>query len=573
MKKKIMSFFILRIAQAQINPIVGDLQGNLHLIYFFLEQARQRKVHLVTFPELAISGCPPEDLLLRPNFLIDCSCILKKIAVQCQNIIAIVGCPLVQNNIVYNCAVVLGQGRILGIYRKIELPNYGVFDEVRYFTSGSTGLLLNLAGIHLMLTICEDIWIKNGLVEHLVHKSGVKVVINISGSPFHAGKLHLRTNILINFACRTKTYIFYNNLLGGQDELIFDGGSLIITPQGTIVTHARRLEQDLLITDLKFQTQIINSGLSVHNTQHYLNLVHSTYTGQTIPAYAPKLSQTKEIYQTLVIGIYDYVKKNGFKKVLLGLSGGVDSSLVAAIAIQALGPDNVIGISMPSQFTSQKTRIDVEHLAAKLDIKLVVLPITNILQIYHNEITKFFGYGPYGIERENLQARIRANLLMGLSNRFGWLLLTTGNKSEIAVGYCTLYGDMAGGFAVLKDVPKTLVYKLSDLINQEIDYELIPVSIINRLPTAELRLNQKDKDFLPPYNILDAILKAYIEQDLSLQEIVSLGFDFQLVQMILQLVDQNEYKRRQGPPGIKITPKAFGRDRRVPITNHYSLKV
>ncbi len=560
---------MLRIAQAQINLTVGDFQANLELIQGYLDQARQAGADLVTFPELAVCGYPPEDLLLKPRFLEHCAEALEHLAGRCQGITAVVGCPLAEGGQVYNCATVLGQGKVLGVYRKIELPNYGVFDEMRYFAPGKGGLFLDLAGARLMLTVCEDVWVKGGPAERLAREGGAQAVVNISGSPFHAGKLGLRRDILAGFARRTGAHILYNNLLGGQDELVFDGGCLVVDQAGGLLACAPRFEQALLVTDLEFESRPLRPAPVLPHVLLSLEPAAGPRQGQAAPACAPEFTLAEEVHRALLLGTRDYVGKNGFRKVVLGLSGGVDSALVAAIAVEALGAENVIGVTMPSQFTSQGTRSDAERLAANLGIRLITVPIAGILKVYLDELAETFGPGPYGVEQENLQARIRGNILMGLSNRFGWLVLTTGNKSETAVGYCTLYGDMAGGFAVVKDVPKTLVYELSALINQRAGRELIPQSVIVRPPSAELRPDQKDEDSLPPYAVLDPILKAYVEQDLALEEIVALGFHPETVRQVLRLVDLNEYKRRQAPPGVKITPKAFGRDRRLPITNHY----
>jgi NAD+ synthase (glutamine-hydrolysing) len=562
----------LRIAQAQINPTVGDLRANLELVSRFLDQARQRGADLATFPELAISGYPPEDLLLKPRFLVDCADALDELAPRCQDIIAVVGCPLAENGAVYNCAAVLGQGRVLGVYRKAELPNYGVFDEKRYFTPGESGLFLELGGLRLLLTVCEDIWVEGDLAERLAREGRVQAVLNISGSPFHAGKLGQRRDILAGFARRTGAHIFYNNLLGGQDELVFDGGCLVVDPQGGLLACAERFGEGLLVYDLSLEAPALRPAPAPPHALLSLDAARGTRTADRAPAppaCAPELTLVEEVHAALVLGTGDYVRKNGFKKVVLGLSGGVDSSLVAAVAVQALGAGNVIGVTMPSQFTSAGTRSDAERLAASLGIRLITVPIADILAAYLGELAGAFGPGPYGVEQENLQARIRGNILMGLSNRFGWLVLTTGNKSETAVGYCTLYGDMAGGFAVVKDVPKTLVYELCALINARAGREVIPASVIERPPSAELRPDQKDEDSLPPYAVLDPILQAYVEQDLAPDEIAALGFDPATVREIVRLVDLNEYKRRQAPPGVKITHKAFGRDRRLPITSHY----
>ncbi|MBI5523964.1 MAG: NAD+ synthase [Desulfarculus sp.] len=559
----------LRIALAQINPVVGDFAANAALIAGFLRQAWQGGAHLAVFPELCLCGYPPEDLLLKPRFLADTRQALAQVAQATQGITAVVGYAEEDQGQVYNSAALLHDGAWLASYRKTELPNYGVFDEKRYFTPGQGGLLLDLGGVRILLSICEDLWVPGSDSQRAALANQAQVTINISASPFHAGKLELRRQIVSDFARRTGTLVCYANLLGGQDELVFDGGSLIIDPQGGLLACARRFEQDLMLCDLDLPEA---GGLPQPKAPDRLLCLPAppAPAGPSAPpACAPEMGLEEEVYRALVLGTGDYVRKNGFKKVVLGLSGGIDSSLVAAVAAQALGRDNVVGVTMPSQFTSKETRSDAEVMAANLGIRLITVPIKAILAVYLAELEEAFGPGPRGVEVENLQARIRGNTLMALSNRFGWLVLTTGNKSETAVGYCTLYGDMAGGFAVIKDVPKTLVYQLAAHVNAQAGHELIPQSVIDRPPSAELRPDQKDEDSLPPYAVLDPILTAYVEQDKALDEIAALGFEPGVVREIVRLVDLNEYKRRQAPPGVKITPKAFGRDRRLPITNHY----
>jgi NAD+ synthase (glutamine-hydrolysing) len=559
----------LRIAQAQINPTVGDLYGNLELIRSHMDQAQALGADIVTFPELTISGYPPEDLLFKPRFLENCCQALGELTADCHGITAIVGYPELREGLVYNSAAVLGQGRVLGSYRKTELPNYGVFDEVRYFSPGQGCMLLELGGARVILSICEDLWVRRSMVEMGALEHQAQVTLNISGSPFHAGKLRQRQEILSRFARRTSTVVCYNNLLGGQDELVFDGGSLVMSPTGEVLASARRFAPDMLVTDLDLPAAASIPAPKFPDRLVTLQPFSGPRPASRPPVLDPEIGELEEVYQALVLGTRDYMRKNGFGKVVLGLSGGIDSSLVAAIAVEALGVDNVIGVTMPSQYTSAGTRSDAEILAANLGIRFITLPIEGILEVYLRDMAPALGQGPYGVEVENLQARIRGNLLMTLSNRFGWLVLTTGNKSETAVGYCTLYGDMAGGFAVIKDVPKTLVYQVSTQVNVRAGREIIPESVFARPPSAELRPDQKDSDSLPPYEILDPILKAYVEEDLALDDIVGKGFELQMVRQVLRLVDLNEYKRRQAPPGVKITPKAFGRDRRLPITNLY----
>ncbi len=554
---------MLRLAQAQINPTVGDLAGNAGLIADGVRQARLARADIVTFPECALSGYPPEDLLLKSHFVRDCRRALEDLAPQCTGITAVIGLPDSLDDMVYNAAAVIADGRLVGIYHKMELPNYGVFDEKRYFEAGARCLAFEQSGVAVGVTICEDIWIRGNAVERGIRGLGAQLTINISGSPFHAGKLNERRQIVEGFARRTGTFLCYNNLVGGQDELVFDGGSLVVDPQGGLVASAKRFEPDLLVADVELpnasesKAAIVVPGIAPGDR------------GPIARTRAPELGRVEEVFEALVLGTRDYVHKSGFTTVTLGLSGGIDSSLVAAVAVEAFGKDNVIGVTMPSQFTSSETLSDAEKLAENLGIRLITLPLKGVFDAYLAELKREFGDDEPGLECENLQARIRGNYLMALSNKFGWIVLTTGNKSETATGYCTLYGDMAGGFAVIKDVPKTLVYQLSEYVNEKAGREMIPRSVIVRPPSAELRPDQKDEDSLPPYAMLDPILKAYVEEDKSPEEIVGAGFQSDLVEQAVRLVHRTEYKRRQAPPGVKITPKAFGRDRRLPITNRY----
>lgn len=559
----------LRIAQAQINPTVGDLEANLALIQEYLELARQRGADLVTFPELAICGYPPEDLLLKPRFLKDTARALERLAQATRGLTVLVGYAESDLGRIYNAAALLHDGRLATSYRKLELPNYGVFDEKRYFSPGEGCLVFTLRGARVLVTVCEDVWIPLSAAEQCARALKPQVVVNISASPFHAGKLDQRRQVLARFARQAGAPVCYNNLVGAQDELVFDGGCLVIGADGAMLACARRFEQDLLVTDLELAPPARPPATTPPHRLLELVCPAPVHGLPAPPACAPEMDRLEEVWRALVLGTRDYMRKNGFRKVVLGLSGGIDSSLVAAVAVEALGRENVLGVTMPSQYTSGETLSDAELLAENLGLTLHTIPIKAILEVYLKELAPVFGPGPLGVEVENLQARIRGNLLMSLSNRFGWLVLTTGNKSETAVGYCTLYGDMAGGFAVIKDVPKTLVYELSAHVNQSTGREIIPQSVIARPPTAELRPDQKDEDSLPPYAMLDPILQAYVEQDKVLDEIAAEGFDPEVVKEVVRLVDLNEYKRRQAPPGVKITPKAFGRDRRLPITNHY----
>ncbi len=554
---------LLRIAQAQINTTVGDFRDNIEKTAAWIARARDAKADIVTFPEMGLCGYPAEDLLLRPRFLEANRRAMIELVGRCEGILALVGFADKVDDRVYNAAALLGSGQVFGIYHKIELPNYGVFDEKRHFQPGEEPLVFEIGGVRFCVNICEDIWIEGSIAEQCPRDNRCKITLNISASPFYAGKLEVRRDVVSRFAECTNTIVFYNNLVAGQDELVFDGGSMVVNPQGELLSSARRFEEDLLVTDLMIE--VTDSRDSFSNILRFEARADRSYVP---PSTVPEMSRVEEIYRALVLGTGDYVRKNRFNKVVIGLSGGIDSALTAAIAVEALGAENVVGVTMPSEFTSTETLSDAGILARNLNIELITLPIREVLHTYLEAMKDPLSKGTPGLEVENLQARIRGNMLMALSNRFGWLVLTTGNKSEIAVGYCTLYGDTAGGFAMLKDVPKTLVYELSEYVNEKAGRELIPESVIERPPSAELRLDQKDEDSLPPYSVLDPILKEYVEEDKAPREIE--GFDPELVREIARMVDRNEYKRRQAPPGVKITPKAFGRDRRLPITNRFN---
>ncbi|MBN1574063.1 MAG: NAD+ synthase [Deltaproteobacteria bacterium] len=570
---------ILRIAQAQINTTVGDLGGNSAKVASYIKRAVDADADIVTFPELAISGYPPEDILLKPQFLRDCRKAIESVFESTDGIAAVVGFPDFAGDKVFNAAALIYDRKLLAIYHKVELPNYGVFDEKRYFTSGNEPLTFLLNGKRLMVTVCEDIWIEGSPVENFALDNDVDIALNLSGSPFHAGKIEIRKKIASSFAVRTNTFVCYNNLVGGQDELVFDGTSLVVNREGNVIDMGKRFEEDLFITDFA-DTEIDTAVPFPRREAQDAEIVIETEGGKRKTAEdrpIPEIARRKyenhgeidEIWRALVLGTGDYVRKNGFKKVVIGLSGGIDSTLTAAVAVAALGKENVIGVTMPSMYTSDETFKDSDLTAKNLGIRLITVPIEPIFISYLDLLEGPFGEGEPGVEAENLQARIRGNILMALSNRFGWLVLTTGNKSEMAVGYATLYGDMAGGFAVIKDVPKTTVYKVSEYVNKIEGREVIPKSVIERPPTAELRPDQKDEDSLPPYEVLDPILSAYVEGDEDPKEIAKRGYDIETVLDVVKMVDRNEYKRRQAPPGVKITPKAFGRDRRLPITNRY----
>jgi len=570
----------LRVAIAQINPTVGDLNGNAKKIISYIKKAQGLKADIVAFPELAVTGYPPEDLLLKPGFIRDNLDILEKIKSASRNITAVVG--FVDNKTeLYNAAALISNNKLIDIYHKKHLPNYGVFDEYRYFRAGSRFPVYTLNGIKIGVNICEDIWYDNGpsLVQSL---SGADVIININASPYHAGKSSLRESLLTGRVAECNAAIVYVNMIGGQDELIFDGGSLVFDKDGTILARGRYFREDLVTVDLEIPNKKKTvSGASGKKLKTLLlkreaveNIkIPDQKTFKQKPDCGMRKSRTikvdEEVYSALVLGTKDYVRKNGFKGVVIGMSGGVDSALVTTIAVDALGRNNVQGIFMPSMYSSKDSHEDAHNHAKNLGINIDTISIKKIYDSYIQTLSKPFKGTKTDITEENLQARIRGNILMALSNKFGWLVLTTGNKSEMSVGYATLYGDMAGGFAVIKDVPKTLVYELCKWRNKKARYDLIPDRILWKEPTAELRPDQKDTDSLPPYSVLDPILKECVEEHRSLDEITNMKCDLNSARRIIRMVDLAEYKRRQAPPGIKITPRAFGKDRRFPITNKY----
>ena len=553
----------LRIALAQINTTVGDLPGNLRKVQTFAERAAAAGADIVVFPELALSGYPPEDLLLKPHFVAKNAETIDELAASLPPLMAVVGYPREKDGRKYNSAAVLNGGNLRATYDKMLLPNYGVFDEKRYFWAGESPALIESKSVLFGITICEDIWGDCGPCSVYANQ-GVQVVLNLSASPYHRGKMGFREELLRKRAAESGAYFFYVNLVGGQDELVFDGGSLVVSPQGDILAHGNRFVEDLVLCD---------AALPAYSRSSTFRVTRLDCPSGRKPRIAAreevKLSPIEEVYEALVLGLKDYVEKNGFSRVILGLSGGIDSALTACIAVDALGRERVEAVTMPSAFSSRETQNDARLLAENLGIRLHIVPIGGIYERYLAELECVFRGRTSDITEENIQARIRGNILMAFSNKFGHLVLTTGNKSETSVGYCTLYGDTAGGFAVIKDVYKTLVYELARLVNERTGKELIPRTILERPPTAELKPDQKDEDTLPPYPILDKVLEAYIENDTSALEIIAEGFDEALVRRIVDMVDRNEYKRRQAPPGIKITPKAFGRDRRMPITNKF----
>ena len=553
----------VRVAIGQINCTVGDLKGNAQKITEYIGKAKKLGVDIISFSEMALTGYPPEDLLLKPKFVGDNLEELKKLAGSVKDVVAVVGFVDRSGKSIYNAAAVISQGRICGIYRKILLPNYGVFDEKRYFSPGDKPLVMRMGNVVFGVNICEDIWHREGPTKEEV-KLGAKLILNINASPYHAGKIKERECVILSQAKSNRVFIAYTNLVGAQDELVFDGQSMIADISGKVITRAEAFKEDLLVADLDIP-------VSKASFSKKIIAIKPVLSGKEKPA-LPEikinlLDPVAEVYQALLLGLGDYVRKNGFTKTVLGLSGGVDSALVAALAVDALGKDNCICVFMPSQYSSQESREDAQAVAKNLEIKLLNIPIEEINTKYLDVLREHFAGREKNIAEENLQARIRGNLLMALSNKFGWLVLATGNKSEMSTGYATLYGDMAGGFALIKDVPKVLVYKLARYRNTL--GSVIPERVFTKAPTAELAPNQKDSDSLPVYETLDSILKAYIEENRELVKITALGFDKETVLKVINMVDKSEYKRRQSPPGIKISPKAFGRDRRMPITNKY----
>lgn len=569
----------LRIAISQINVTVGDIEGNQKKIISQIQTARDKGAHVVIFPELAITGYPPEDLLFKPRFLQANRRVLDDIVQQTENIATIIGFVDRQDDN-FNAAAVACNGQLIDIYHKTYLPNYGVFDEDRYFQSGTTTNVYNLNNITFGITICEDIWYPGGPARQQALAGDAEVLINISSSPYYEGKQLLRDQMIATRATDNSAIIAFCNLVGGQDELIFDGGSLVVNQEGQVIARSPRFQEDLLITDIDVESVFRNRlhdprrrkekrGVPDLTTIKLPDVtpVETSLAPKPKPAFPDPEARLKNIYDALVLGTRDYVQKNGFEKVFIGLSGGIDSALVTAIAHDALGKENVVCVTMPTKYSSDGTFNDALEMAGNLDIRILSLRIQDIFDQYLNLLSDEFKDLPADTAEENIQPRIRGTLLMALANKFRALVLAPGNKSEMSMGYATLYGDMAGGFAVIKDIYKTLVYELSEYRNSLSNTPIIPPSIIERPPTAELRDNQKDTDSLPPYDVLDPILEAYVEDDLSLQDIVAQGFDQALVTRVIRAVDINEYKRRQAPPGVKITSRAFGRDRRLPITN------
>jgi NAD+ synthase (glutamine-hydrolysing) len=567
----------MRVGLAQINTTVGDVWGNVEKMTDALKRATDSGAELVAFPELTIPGYPPEDLLMRPSFIQENLKALGGFAGRVpEGVAAAVGFVDLDADLYNACAVVSG-GEVLHRYHKRYLPNYGVFDENRYFREGSGAPMLDMGGTLVGISVCEDIWYPGGPAREQA-LGGASVLLNVSASPYHRRKGASRERMLGVRASDYGCYVVFCNLVGGQDELVFDGHSVVFDPEGKLVARADQFGEDLLILDLYPERSLVqrlhDPRPRKENPQRPSEIIEvpGYRPAEKTPVEAriePSLSEEGEVLEGLVLGLGDYFRKNGFSRAVLGLSGGIDSSLAAAVAVEALGPKNVTGVLMPSRYTSEGSNTDAVSLAKNLGIDTQTIPIGPAFDAYREMLEDAFKGLPEDVTEENLQSRIRGNILMALSNKFGWIVLSTGNKSEMSVGYSTLYGDSAGGFAVIKDVPKNLVYRVARHFNERKDREVIPDSVLNKEPTAELRENQRDTDSLPPYEVLDPILEAYIEEDQGVAEIVASGFDEDDVRRIVQLVDRAEYKRRQAPTGIKVTGRAFGRDRRMPITNRY----
>jgi NAD+ synthase (glutamine-hydrolysing) len=568
----------MRFALAQMNSIVGDLDGNKGRIVARLEEAREAGAELVLFPELATTGYPPEDLLLRPGFLRAAAKTLDEVAAETKGIAALVGAPHLDRDLFNACAVCV-DGEVRAMYRKQFLPNYGVFDEDRYFQSGRELVLVRCGETLVGPTVCEDIWQPGPPATDLA-LAGAHVIANISASPFHVGKGEEREEMLATRARDNSCWIAFVNAVGAQDELIFDGHSLVLDEEGRVVARGPSFEEALLVVDVDASTAV---GRRLRDARRralararrelpnppVIEVPEGKAEDHVHPVVAEPLDELEQMRLALELGLRDYVEKNGFRDVVLGISGGIDSALVAALAAEALGPEHVVCVSMPSRFSSEGTRVDAKLVAENLGARYLEIPIEPIVEAVDSALSGVFAGTEPGIAEENIQARIRGLLVMALSNKFGWLPLATGNKSELSVGYATLYGDMAGGFALLKDVYKTDVFLLAKRLNERSSRELIPHSIIERAPSAELRAGQLDEDSLPPYPELDRVLEAYVELDSSREELTTDGFDKDVVDRAVGMIDRAEYKRRQAPPGVKLRPKAFGRDRRVPITNRW----
>jgi NAD+ synthase (glutamine-hydrolysing) len=564
----------LRVAAAQLNMVVGDLDGNAARVIDAYERAEAAGADLVAFPELALTGYPPEDLLLRPSFVARAAEVLEKLAARTGRAAAVVGFPDAARDL-YNAAAVCANGRVLGVYRKHLLPNYAVFDEQRYFAASTVdGPLFVVAGVRVAVSICEDAWSPTGPIITQA-AGGAELVVNINASPYYAGRIRERATMLATRAADASVPVLYVNLVGGQDELVFDGASMLFDEGGHLVARAKQFEEDLLVVDVDvrpaFRRRLLDPRGRVRADPLREVMVSEPHVGERgAPARVePLLEPVHEVYEALVLGTRDYVRKNDVTDVFVAISGGIDSSLVATIAVDALGAEHVTGVLMPSRYSSDGSVTDAEALAANLGIRTMTIPIEPAHAAFLDMLAEPFGTEP-GLAAENLQARIRGTLLMALSNKLGGLVLTAGNKSEMATGYATLYGaDMTGAFAVIKDVPKMLVYALARDRNERAGRALIPEVVLEKPPSAELRPGQKDSDSLPEYAMLDPIVEGYVEGDLSIDELEEQGFDPDTVRRVARLIDRNEYKRRQAPPGVRVSPKAFGKDRRLPIVNRW----
>ncbi len=544
----------MRIALGQFNATVGDLAGNVEKMRRMWSQAVEAGADLALFPELSVCGYPPEDLVYKRQFVEDNRAALNDVVAACPKKTLVAGFVDSSNGKLFNAAAVIQEGQIVAIYHKALLPNYSVFDEQRYFVAGDEPAVFEVGGLRTTVTICQDIWDERWLVGLFDRIGRVDLVVNISASPFHMNKIQTRCRIVAECADILGGAVAYCNLVGGQDELVFDGRSMLADSTGRIVTMAKACEEDLLLADIAAD----QTGVHVKPLES--------------PAPQPP-GPVEEVYLALVLGTRDYTRKNGFRQVLLGISGGIDSAVTAAIAADALEPQNVICVTMPSRFNSPETIADARRVADNLGCPLLTIPIESILRPFSEALKAEPRWNEKGIAYENLQARIRGMILMSLSNQIGAMVLTTGNKSEVSVGYSTLYGDSAGGFATIKDVTKTMVYELAEYINQRAGRGVIPEDVIKRVPSAELRPNQRDQDSLPEYDLLDRIITGYVEQDRSARELIESGLPAEEVERVIRMIDRNEYKRRQSAPGVRITPKAFGKDRRLPITNYYTTRV
>lgn len=581
-----------RLALAQMNPTVGDIEGNTARIIKYVEQARERQADLVAFPELAITGYPPEDLLFKTSFLQANAAAMRQVVEAARGIAVVAGYVEAGNSAtgsdIANAAAIGYDGRLVDSYRKMYLPNYGVFDEDRYFRRGTECPVYRINGVNVGVNICEDIWYPVGPIA-VQREAGAELIVNINGSPFHAGKAAYREKMIGTRAADNGLFVAYLNMVGGQDELVFDGASLVCDMTGEVIARGPAFAEELLVMDLDIEAVFrsrLRTPLARKENPTILREVGEARMEQVSdyrapdrpvpmpPSVAPAMGAVEEVYHALVTGTRDYLRKSGFSRALVGLSGGIDSALTATVAADALGPENVVGVTMPSRYSSEGSVSDSKELADNLGIDCWVVPVEPAHLAFTDMLEPWFRGTSPNVAEENVQARIRGNVLMTISNKFGWIVLTTGNKSEMAMGYATLYGDMAGGFAVIKDVPKTLVYELCRWRNENGfgasgARSPIPRAIIDKPPSAELRPDQLDADTLPPYEELDPIVRAYVEEDYSYEEMVEMGHDAAAVRQVITFVDRNEYKRRQAPPGVKITPRAFGKDRRLPIVNRY----